>query len=269
MLRVLLSKIGLGLVLLVSAYPFLWMFLSSFKTNREIYTPENLLPTSFDPFAYRLLFSGDFIDFYEVLTRSILLSGGQALLASLICSALGFALAKGRFRGKSILTGFALLAILYPKQAMNLSLFEWLASMGMTGRSYGLLLSGVASGLGVIFFTQVFRKIPDELMDLARVEGQSLFGSFLNFLPLVKPALITYCILHFLLCWQDHLLPLLVLGSDQLTLPLALAKLADASYRIPEAVGLAAGVLAMIPLLFLFGFFFRQIRTALSDWVIS
>ena len=54
--------------------------------------------------------------------------------------------------------------------------------------------------------------------------------------------MITYCILHFFLCWQDHLLPLLILGSDQLTLPLALAKLADSSYRIPEAVGLAAGV---------------------------
>jgi ABC-type glycerol-3-phosphate transport system permease component len=61
----------------------------------------------------------------------------------------------------------------------------------------------------------------------------------------------------------------LVLGSDQLTLPLALAKLGDSSYRIPEAVGLAAGVLAMIPLLVLFGLFFRQIRTALSDWVVS
>ena len=144
-----------------------------------------------------------------------------------------------------------------------------MASMEITGSPYGLLISGVASGLGVLFFTQVFRKIPDELMDLARVEGQSLVRSFICFLPLIKPALITYCILHFFLCWQDHLLPLLVLGSDQLTLPLALAKLGDSSYRIPEAVGLAAGALAMIPLLVLFGVFFRQIRTALSDWVVS
>ena len=269
MVRKLITKISLVFMLMLSAYPFLWMFLSSFKTNREIYNPSKLLPQSYDPFSYRLLFSGEFIDFHEVLLRSILLSGGQAVLACLVTTAVGFAIAKGRFQGKMILTGVSLLVILYPKQAMNLSLFEWMASMGITGSTYGLLVSGVASGLGVIFFTQVFRKIPDELMDLARVEGETFFGSFLNFLPLVKPALVTYCILHFLLCWQDHLLPLLVLGSDQLTLPLALAKLADSSYRIPEAVGLAAGVLAMIPLLFLFGFFFRQIRTALSDWVVS
>ncbi len=265
----LIERICMGFLLLLAAYPFLWMVLSSFKTNREIYNPAQLFPQSLDPFAYRLLFSGELIDFYEVLIRSILLAGGQAILASFITAAVGFALAKGRFRGKMILSGLSLLVILYPKQAMNLSLFEWMASMEITDSPYGLLISGVASGLGVLFFTQVFRKIPDELMDLARVEGQSLVRSFVCFLPLIKPALITYCILHFFLCWQDHLLPLLVLGSDQLTLPLALAKLGDSSYRIPEAVGLAAGALAMIPLLVLFGLFFRQIRTALSDWVVS
>ena len=269
MVRQLITRICLAFMLLLSVYPFLWMILSSFKTNREIYNPSQLLPQFFDPFSYRLLFSGEFIDFYEVLLRSVLLSGGQAILACLVTAAVGFALAKGRFRGKMILTGVSLLVILYPKQAMNLSLFDWMASMEMTGSSYSLLISGVASGLGVLFFTQVFRKIPDELMDLARVEGESLGGSFLCFLPLVKPAMITYCILHFFLCWQDHLLPLLILGAEQLTLPLALAKLADSSYRIPEAVGLAAGVMAMIPLLALFAIFFRQIRTALSDWVVS
>ena len=56
---------------------------------------------------------------------------------------------------------------------------------------YGFMLS-VASGLGVVFFTKVFRNIPDELIDLARVEGESLLRTFSVFLPLVKPALITY-----------------------------------------------------------------------------
>ena len=264
-----LIRILLGLVVAMTVYPLVWMLLSSFKTNREIYQPDILLPESLDPFAYRLLFSGEFIDFYEVLTRSILLSGGQALLATFVTAGVGFVLAKSKFTGKSLLLWAALLVILYPRQAISLSLFEWMAKMGMSGSYYGLLFSGVASGLGVIFFMQVYRKIPDELMDISRLEGESLFRSFLCFLPLVKPALITYGMLHFFLSWQEHLLPLLVLGSDQLTLPLALAKLRDSSYRIPEAVGLAAGVLAMLPMMFLFGYFFRRIRTALSDWVVS
>ena len=257
------------LVVVITAYPFVWMILSSFKSNREIYQPGAFFPESFDPFAYRLLFSEEFIDFYEVLFRSIMLAGGQAFLACLITAGAGFALAKGKFPGKTLLGATALLVILYPKQAMSLSLFEWMVSRGMSGSFYGLMLSGVASGLGVIFFTQVFRKIPDELIDLARVEGENLLRTFFGFLPLVKPAMITYWILHFLLCWQEHLLPLLILGSEQLTLPLALAKLGDASHRIPEAVGLAVGALSMVPIFFLFGYFFRRIRSALSDWVVS
>ena len=83
------------------------------------------------------------------------------------------------------------------------------------------------------------------------------------------PALITYGMIHFVLSWQEHLLPLLVLGNDQLTLPLALAKLSDSSYRIPEAVGLAAGSFSHGADSVLFGLFFRRIRTALADWVVS
>ena len=97
------SPILTGLVLLITAYPFAWMFLSSFKTNREIYQPGKMLPESFDPFAYKLLFSGELFDFTAVLVRSLLLAGGQAIFACLVTAATGFALAKGRFRGKSLL----------------------------------------------------------------------------------------------------------------------------------------------------------------------
>ena len=68
------SPILIGLVLLITAYPFAWMFLSSFKTNREIYQPGKMLPESFDPFAYKLLFSGELFDFTAVLVRSLLLA---------------------------------------------------------------------------------------------------------------------------------------------------------------------------------------------------
>jgi trehalose/maltose transport system permease protein len=82
-------------------------------------------------------------------------------------------------------------------------------------------------------------------------------------LPLIGPALVTYGLLHFILSWQEHLLPLLLLNDQNLTLPIALSKLRDSSHRIPEAVGMAAGVLSMIPILLLFGICFRKMKTAL------
>ena len=60
-----LIRILLGLVVAMTVYPLVWMLLSSFKTNREIYQPDILLPESLDPFAYRLLFPGNLLIFMK------------------------------------------------------------------------------------------------------------------------------------------------------------------------------------------------------------
>ncbi|NDH17386.1 MAG: carbohydrate ABC transporter permease, partial [Opitutae bacterium] len=128
-----LSRSFLLLVLVLTAYPFVWMLLASFKSNQQIYKPDQLIPTSFDPFAFRILFSNDLFQFNEVLARSILLSGGQALFACLVTAAAGYAIAKGNFRGRKLVFGAAVLLILFPKQAMSLFLFEWMSVLGLTG----------------------------------------------------------------------------------------------------------------------------------------
>ena len=165
--------------------------------------------------------------------------------------------------------GGAILVILVPKQALAVPLFEWMAWLGWQGELWSLALPGAASGLGVIFFTQVFRKVPDELIDLAKVEGLNPVRTFATLLPLIAPALVAFCFLHFILSWQEHLLPLLMLDDENLTLPIALAKLRDSSHRIPESVGMAAATLSLIPVVVLFGLFFRKMKTALVGLSLS
>lgn len=255
--------------LVACIYPFAWMFFSSFKTNREIYRPAQLLPEDYEWDSYSALWSGEYLPFLDYFMHSILVSGGQAILATLVTAAAGFAFAKFGFRGSGWLFGVAVLVILVPKQALAVPLFEWMAWLGWQGDLWSLALPGVASGLGVIFFTQVFRKVPGELVDLARVEGLSPVRIFALLLPLVAPALVTYCFLHFILSWQEHLLPLLMLDDENLTLPIALAKLKDSSHRIPEAVGMAAATLSLIPVVVLFGLCFRKMKTALVELSLS
>ena len=116
-----------------------------------------------------------------------------------------------------------------------------------------------------MFFTQIFSRIPNELIDLARVEGASLPRTFLAILPLVAPALITYGLIHFILAWQEHLFPLLLLSDANQTLPLGLAKLRDSSHRIPEAVAMAAATFTLVPVVALFAVFYGKMRTALAE----
>ena len=255
--------------LIVSLYPFAWMFFSSFKTNKEIYQPAQLFPEKFDGQAYGMLMNGQFVDFGEGLWQSFLIASSQSLLATLVSALVGFVLAKYSFRGKTLLIGAALIIILIPRQALVVPVFEWFNFLGWTGSSWSLILCGIASGLGVIFFTQSFRHLPDELMESSRLEGFSPLRVFVLILPLFAPGLVTYFLLHFALCWQEHLLALLLLDDSNMTLPLTLAKLSDSSHRAPEAIGMAAATLSFVPIVVLFGLFFGKMRTALSQLSLS
>lgn len=59
-----LSGIVLCGAVLICLYPFAWMFLSSFKTNREIYQPTLFIPSDFEPDSYLSLFSDQYIPFF-------------------------------------------------------------------------------------------------------------------------------------------------------------------------------------------------------------
>ena len=87
------SLILLLCFLMVSLYPFGWMFFSSFKTNKEIYQPAQLLPEKFDGQAYAMLLDGQFVDFGQGLGQSFFIAGSQSLLATVVSALVGFVLA--------------------------------------------------------------------------------------------------------------------------------------------------------------------------------
>ncbi len=257
----------------VCAYPFVWMFFSAFKTQSEIYKPLLFFPSDYELDTFTVLFTGQLdngaplpFSFIEVFSHSLLIAGGQALLATFVTAMAGYAFAKLEFRGKSILFLLAILVILVPRQALAVPVYKWMIQIGLWGNLWSIILLGTASGIGVIFFTQIFRRIPDSLVDLGRVEGSSEFRNFVTLLPLVAPALVTYGLIHFILAWQEHLLPLLLLSDENQTLPIALARLKDPSYRIPANVSMAAATFIVLPVVLLFAIFHRQMRTALRDF---
>lgn len=251
--------------LMISLYPFAWMFFSSFKTNKEIYQPSQLLPETFEGEAYEMLLAGQFVNFESGLWKSVFIAVSQSVLATFVSASAGFVLAKYSFRGKTFLIGVALFIILIPRQALVIPIFEWFNLLGWVGNPWSLILCGIASGLGVCFFAQSFKHLPDELMEISKLQGLSPVRIFILILPLFTPGLVTYFLLHFALCWQEHLLALLLLGDDSLTLPLTLAKLSDSSHRAPEAIGMAAATLSFIPIIVLFALFFGKMKTALSQ----
>ena len=254
---------------LVAVYPFVWMLLSCFKTNREIYQPTLLFPADYQLDAFLSLFDGDYLPFWQILSNSLFISIGQALLATLISASAGYCLAKCKFKGKEMILFLTLLIVLVPKQTIAVPMLDWMSWLGWRGSLFSLLLPGAVTGLGVLFFLQIFRRFPQEWIDLATLEGMNMRQTYVFLLPLILPGLITFFFLHFVLSYQEHLLPLLLLNDQNMTLPLALAKLKDSSHRIPESVGMVVATFSLIPVLGLFVLVFSKMKTALKEVTLS
>ena len=284
LLRRSLSMLLLAPFLLAVLYPFLWMVFGIFKTNREFFEPLRLWPMNllddefwsgladtFFPNEFGLqnvsdLLGGKWVSFWDVFGNSLLVSLGQALGAVALSAMAGYAFARFSFRGKRALFVMAIALILIPRQLFAVPIFSWVNALGLSDSLFGVMLPGVVTGLGVIYFSQVFRQIPEEYLQAARICGAPEFRVFLTLLPLVWPALLSYGMIHFILAWHEHLVPMLVLTSEtQQTLPLALAKLYDVSQRTPQGVQMAASTFALIPTAVLFAICYRKFKSSLAE----
>jgi len=266
------AAVVLPLASLLLTFPVLWMFLASFKDNKQIQQPLELLPTSWSPQYYQQLLSGQYFPFWPHFTNSLLVAFGQALLATLVAAAVGFALARYRGRGHWWWRGpvfvLGLLLVMVPRQALAYPLLEWMQQIHLRDSLLGLVLVGGASGIGMLYFTQVFRRIPDSLLETARLEGASELRVFREMLPLVRSALLAYGLIHFVLAWHEHLIPLLLIDTDlKRTLPIALSSLFSSGLTFPKAVIMAACSIIVLPAAVLFGLCYRALRDAMSELV--
>jgi multiple sugar transport system permease protein len=253
---------------LVFVFPFAWMFLATFKANPDIFRPQPLLPERFHLDYYRALLDGSLLPFPRQLANSLIVASLQTALGLALAVPAGYAFAQHRFPGHRALYAFALAAAVLPPQALALPLFAWIHRLGLYDTLPAVILPGMASGLGVVFFTLVFRRVPRELIDLARGEGATEGRVLLTLLPLVRPALLSYGLIHFVLTWQEQLIPLVMLGAaSHKTVPLALSSLYGSNVRYPYAVLMAGCLLTTLPTAVAYALLRRQFRSALGELV--
>jgi ABC-type glycerol-3-phosphate transport system permease component len=259
---------GSSLVLIalgvVSAYPFVWMFFATFKTNPEILRAVPLLPEQYGLTYYRELLGGAATPFLRQYLNSFLVASVQTVLAVSISVMAGFVFGSYRFRGARVILPLLIALVVVPAPVLVLPLFTWFNRLHLIDTLAAAILPGTVSGIGLLFFVQAFRAIPTELLDLARTEGASEYRVFWTVLPLVRNTILTFALIHFVLAWQDHLVPLVMLSSrTRLTVPIALSSLYG-SARVPYALLMVGALLTVIPPAVFYLLVQRQFTTSLS-----
>jgi multiple sugar transport system permease protein len=261
-----LAMILLSGLTVLFAYPFTWMIFAGFKGNDAIFKPWPLLPESFPLTAFIRLWSGELIPFPRLFANTLWIAAAQTLIALILCTTAGFVLARYSFRAKFMVFVLAVLVVLIPRQAMVLPLFIWMNHLHLLDTSWSVIFPGAVSGIGLLFFVQAWKRVPQDFFLLARAEGASPWQTFRMTLPLLRPSLFAYGLIHFIFAWQEHLIPLVMISTPQkMTLGISLATLNGASLHTPYSLLMAASTMAVIPAFIVFAILFRHLRTALAD----
>lgn len=109
---------------------------------------------------------------------------------------------------------------------------------------------GFGSGLSVFLYSGFVKSIPLEIEEAVMIDGYNPIQSFFKvILPLLKPIAITVAILNVMWIWNDYLLPLLVIGSEYKTVPIAIQYLKGGYGSIDMGAMMAMLVLAIVPII--------------------
>ena len=238
----------------VSAFillPVGWMLTASLKPDLEpVFTlnPE-WFPTEFfqwDNFRRVLVDSFPFLR-YSINTTIIVVANIFGVVLS--CSVVGFAFARLRFTGSTVLFYVLIVTMLIPWQALMIPQFLLFVELGWYGTYLPLIIPSFGGSAFFIFLIrQYMRTIPKDLDDAARVDGLNTWQIFWRIiLPLSTPVLTVCAVFTFLGSWNNLLGPLIYLDNDeQFTVAIGLANMVTRA-GTPWNLLMAANLITILP----------------------
>lgn len=208
-------------------------------------------------------------DYWSAIGNSFLLAGGSTVAIVVLSSLAGFAFARMRFRGRSFLYRALLACMAIPVASVVTPLFATMNDLGLRDSYLGVLIPLVAFNVLVMLLLMKnhFDSIPQELVEAATIDGARPFAVFTKiFLPLSGPVLANVSVLSFVYCWNEYLLPNLLLSSESKYPVTQAISLLQYERMSQEQIGqLYAGLILMtIPSVIVYLFSQRYLQSGLT-----
>jgi multiple sugar transport system permease protein len=237
--------------------PLLWTISTSLKAPAEVFIfPPRWIPEVIRWSNYAEAVTA--IPFFRYLYNTSLITGLAIVGKVSSITLVAFAFARLRWWGRDFMFLVMLATMMLPPHVTLIPQFVLFKELGWINTYLPLVVPDFFGGPYLTFLVrQFFMTLPRDLDDAARIDGCSSLGVFLRvILPQAKPAIIIVIIFVFNGTWNEFLLPLIYLQSqEKFTLALGLRMFqgeASTSWHLL----MAASLLTMLPVLVLF--FFTQ-----------
>ena len=242
----------------IMLFPFVWMILTSLKTNEEsLRIPPTLFPEALNWSNYDVVMGE--LPFGTLYINTLLMMFWRVVCAVVFSSMAGFAFAKLKFPGKRVLFFIVLTQMMLPNQIYLIPQYQMLSSLRQLNSIFALVFPGLVSAFGTFFLRQFYMSLPNDLMEAAVIDGCNVGQAFVRILmPLTKTALIALGIFTALFAYSDMMWPLICnTNMNKMTLSAGLSSLKglnDTRYPIM----MAGATLAMVPMMVIYLIFQRQ-----------
>ena len=236
------------------AGPFLWMLMSSLKTQYEIYLfPPKLLPESVQWMNYVVVFRDQ--PFARFIGNSMFVSLCVTVGVILTSSLAGYSFSRLRYPGRDRIFLLYLGTMMIPGAVLLIPSYALMIELGWRDSYYALIVPGLVSAWGTFLMRQFMMNIPKELEDAAFMDGASRLRIYWTIImPVSKPVIATLAIFTFMAVWNELLWPVIILRTPEMyTLPMGLAKFQSRfPNQTPWHLVMAASTISVLPILILF-----------------
>jgi raffinose/stachyose/melibiose transport system permease protein len=256
----LLSYFVLCAFAVIALYPVISIVLLALHKRSDLVTGFSI-PHSLDFSSFKTAWEEGGFD--RGLVNSFIVAATVTIVSAVLSTLAGYAFGTMRFRGSDTLFYLLLIGLIFPYEATVIPLYYVFKDIGLTDTYWALILPqiGLSVPFGTFWMRAFFRSTPISLVEASRLDGASSFVALWRvLLPHAWPAITTMLVLVFMWTWNEFLLALVMIQSDDLrTAPLGLALFSGANRGTQNTTLVAAAaVLVALPVVIVYVFLQRS-----------
>lgn len=197
-------------------FPLLYSVSVSIMPGDELFTMDlNIIPSH--PTVENYIRAFTQVPLVRFILNSFLVAGCITIGQIITCSLAAFAFSFLEFKGKNFLFMLVMATMMVPGEAVIISNYLTVSSMGILDTYLVLILPSLTSAMGIFLFRQFYMTFPISLYESAKLDGCGNLRFIVKILiPLTKSAIGAMAVYTFINAWNMYMWPLLVTGSEEM-----------------------------------------------------
>ena len=267
-----LSFVAVLIVAILFTFPLYWIITGAFKTGQEInaaapvWVPSEWVMDNFGRLMDKrtapilgwkigdaVIGAATIPGAIRWLLNTVFMCVASMVLTCLTSAMAGYALAKKRFVGRTLLFTLVVCAMALPKQVILIPLLREMNALHLADTAWAVIFPVVGWPFGVFLLKQFAEGIPTEMMEACRIDGASEWRTFTDVIfPMIKPGVGACAIFTFISAWNDYFMQLIMLtSSHKLSIAVGIATMQGES-STDYGLLMAGAALASVPIIIVF-----------------